>query len=622
MPESFKLIYNAVCSKKKEDILYWIPDLWINNKKFDILEKNGKHSRVEPYSFFRNQLKEIWDYRNERKSYSLPYSRTIGLIPEKDKIIDRDIKRKPGDWIIGSSLYAIHIRNFSAFDHDMDGFLGNSKSDSTLNKEGIRETGTFLKTLSLLPYIKSLGFNTILIAPISPACEICKKGEFGSPYAVKNPFQIDKGYHDTLLDEYSVDMEFKALIQACHILEIRVIMDFQLTAASVDSDFNKEHPDWFYFNNNINSYHQLQDNEQSLIRGLIYYKYYIDEDNIKVSEDGFKRKESSQGKPNKILWDTLISVIPYYQNEFGIDGARLIFSNLLPYRLEKKIIDEARKNEPDFCFVSDEPDIKAKIRKKGFNIVLGNISGSLSRLIHNGLKNSPGKKKLLELPSNPVPMLGAPELFDTLRAFERKGGDKFSKAAWPIVSTLPNLIPICCAGFELCEKMPYSLDSDFIIEGIKSTQKKHGFFDRTSLSWDSIYSEEMISFIKKINQFRLENLGIITNIDNFTFFDTDVDGEETLSPGNPVIAYMRNFQNEVVSFLTTGIFGEILYPIEVENDYFIVVNMDFENERIITVRIGREMSFSNIFRKEEYRTINNELNLKLKPGEYIIASSL
>ena len=141
MPESFKLIYEAVCSKKKENILYWIPELWIQNKKTAVIERNGKTARVEPYSFLKTQLGEIRNSGNGKKSNALSRSRAIGLLPENEKIVDGDIRRKPGDWIIGSSIYAIHIRNFSAFDHNGDGLIGNSKNDMTLNKEGTRESG-------------------------------------------------------------------------------------------------------------------------------------------------------------------------------------------------------------------------------------------------------------------------------------------------------------------------------------------------------------------------------------------------------------------------------------------------------------------------------------------------
>ena len=47
--------------------------------------------------------------------------------------------------------------------------------------------------------------------------------------------------------ELSVEDEFKALVEACHCQDIKVIIDIIPRTNSVNSDLIAEHPDWFYW---------------------------------------------------------------------------------------------------------------------------------------------------------------------------------------------------------------------------------------------------------------------------------------------------------------------------------------------------------------------------------------
>jgi len=99
--------------------------------------------------------------------------------------------------------------------------------------------------ISLLPYLKNLGINILYMLPISKMSNVFKKGEIGSPYAVKNPIELDDTYADPLLEGIDVQEQFKALVQAAHLLGIRIVLDFIPRTAARDSDLIKEHPDWF-----------------------------------------------------------------------------------------------------------------------------------------------------------------------------------------------------------------------------------------------------------------------------------------------------------------------------------------------------------------------------------------
>src|SRR5712692_2776308 len=66
-----------------------------------------------------------------------------------------------GDWTRDAVIYNMFVRLTCAFDHDQNGRL-----DLPVNSLGSRETGTFLKATTMLPYIKSLGANTVHLLPI------------------------------------------------------------------------------------------------------------------------------------------------------------------------------------------------------------------------------------------------------------------------------------------------------------------------------------------------------------------------------------------------------------------------------------------------------------------------
>jgi len=151
-----------------------------------------------------------------------------------------------GSWVAKETIYNVFVRLTTAYDHDADGVLGGGKVDPTLNAEGIRETGTFLKTIALLGHIKRLGGTVIHLLPVTAIGKDGNKGVLGSPYAIRNPYKLEPSLADPLLD-LSPDEQFMALVEACHCLKMRVVVELVFRTASKDSDWIIEHPEWFYW---------------------------------------------------------------------------------------------------------------------------------------------------------------------------------------------------------------------------------------------------------------------------------------------------------------------------------------------------------------------------------------
>ncbi|ONN27600.1 maltodextrin glycosyltransferase [Thermosipho affectus] len=206
---------------------YAIPKLWIKGYEYlygNIFEEKGENIFVDPFEFFY----KVVSYINQQRE-NLDYAKPISF------------HTKEKNWEKKAIMYGTLPRMTTAFNHK--GF-GNFEEVDIL---GYKEAGTFLKMIAFLMYLKNFNVNTLYMLPISKNSNLFKKGSIGSPYAVKNPLKLDEGYHDPLLEDFTVEDEFKALVEAAHILGIRVVLDFIPRTASRDSDLIKEHPDWFYW---------------------------------------------------------------------------------------------------------------------------------------------------------------------------------------------------------------------------------------------------------------------------------------------------------------------------------------------------------------------------------------
>ena len=98
----------------------------------------------------------------------------------------------------------------------------------------------------MLPYIKRLGVNTVHLLPITSIGQDGNKGTLGSPYAIRNPYELDENLSEPALG-LDVKTEFKAFVEAAHRLGLRVVVEFVFRTAAKDADWVKEHPEWFYW---------------------------------------------------------------------------------------------------------------------------------------------------------------------------------------------------------------------------------------------------------------------------------------------------------------------------------------------------------------------------------------
>lgn len=145
-----------------------------------------------------------------------------------------------GEWTRSGVIYNLFVRASLAFDHDGDGRIASSA------EEMVRETGTFMKAIALLPYIRDLGCDIVHLLPIGSIGHDGRKGVLGSPYALQDPYVLDDKLAEPMIG-LGADIEFRAFVESAHRLGIRVVVEFVFRTGSKDSAWIPEHPEWFYW---------------------------------------------------------------------------------------------------------------------------------------------------------------------------------------------------------------------------------------------------------------------------------------------------------------------------------------------------------------------------------------
>jgi cyclomaltodextrinase len=140
---------------------------------------------------------------NVRRIFALP---AVSLLLTAMLVQAADVSKQPArtspDWLRNGTIYEIFPRDFSA-------------------------VGNLNAVTAKLDQLKDLGVTVLWIMPIHPIGEKGRKGEFGSPYSIKDYYAVDTNY-GTIGD-------FKALVNGAHQRGLKVIMDLVANHTSWDS---------------------------------------------------------------------------------------------------------------------------------------------------------------------------------------------------------------------------------------------------------------------------------------------------------------------------------------------------------------------------------------------------
>lgn len=98
--------------------------------------------------------------------------------------------------------------------------------------------GTFEAVRRDLPRIRALGVDMIWLMPVQPIGVKGHKGTLGCPYAIRDYRGINP--------DYGTFEDFHRLVDECHSLGMKCILDVVYRHTSPDSVLVETHPEWFY----------------------------------------------------------------------------------------------------------------------------------------------------------------------------------------------------------------------------------------------------------------------------------------------------------------------------------------------------------------------------------------
>ncbi|MFN4113144.1 MAG: alpha-amylase family glycosyl hydrolase [Sphingomonadaceae bacterium] len=106
-----------------------------------------------------------------------------------------------------------------------------------INTRQFTPEGTFAAAQAELPRLKELGVDVLWLMPIHPIGEKNRKGTLGSPYSVRDYYDVNP--------EFGTREDFRAFVDAAHAQGFKVILDLVANHTAWDHPLASEHPDWY-----------------------------------------------------------------------------------------------------------------------------------------------------------------------------------------------------------------------------------------------------------------------------------------------------------------------------------------------------------------------------------------
>ena len=679
---------------KNETYNYAIPDLWNawGYEGEEMVRTSWGELIVNPYHFYSDVIES---FILPKAKDEINYNQSLSLI--KQSYLD-----KPGylggDWIKDSIVYSMMVRTSTAWDHDRSGDLENH------NLYDLNETGTFVKSLALLPLLKKMGVDTVYMLPISKFSLKDKKGELGSPYGVSNFFEIDQNLKDNMTGaQMTVEEEFQAFVEACHILDMKVMIDIIPRTNSVESDLILEHPDWFYwvYTDTFHEYYpphvpglgetlapkpeylpyiyssqavwnhihkfsyapniidpekwervvkEYHETEGASILDLVsrefgltvapafsdhindvqppwtdvtFFRMYMDHPMESQKYLGgqelppyilFDTIKSNLYKGNIVnegLWATLSNIIPFYQQNYGIDGARIDMGHALPSELIHRIIANARTNDPDFCFIAEElQDENAKVsHDNGYNMIIGYGFFQEPRTYEHRTH-----KFMYESRHLPCPVFAGGETHDTPRLAAREGGRTLSKMLTVMNMFMPNGVPFINSGQEVYEIQPMNTGLDcrdyeqYVLPHNDRYFGKLALFDKFAIHYLNHMRWELPDTLEAVSKIRKDHLSTFTKLENFVSLGFDYLSDPAIGFGY-IEEGKRGHQNNNVFIIvaSTDMYSPIDVTVHLEN---------LRTQSGNTWCTGSLLFSTHEWQREVHEfDYNKNLHLHLQPGE-------
>ncbi|MCG6203794.1 alpha-1,4-glucan--maltose-1-phosphate maltosyltransferase [Rhodopseudomonas sp. HC1] len=347
--------------------------------------------------------------------------------------------------------------------------------------------GTFRDCVERLPDIAAMGFDVLYFTPIHPIGRVNRKGrnnslkaeagDPGSPYAIG----AEEGGHDAVHPELGTLDDFRALLDACKLVNLEVALDVAVQC-SPDHPWLKQHPDWF--KRRPDGSMKYAENPPKKYEDIVNPDFTCDDAGS--------------------LWNALRDVILFWVDQ-GVKIFRIDNPHTKPMRFWEWMIREVQLRHPDVLFLAEaftRPKLMKGLAKLGF-------SQSYTYFTWRTQKWEI-EEYLRELTRYPERDFYRPNFFvntPDILPFHLQGGEVWMfKARLALAATLSSTYGIY-NGFELIEHEPIPGKEEYL-----DSEK----YEIKVRDWDK--PGNIKPYIRDINQARRANPAL-QQISNLRFLD-------------------------------------------------------------------------------------------------------
>jgi glycosidase len=221
---------------------------------------------------------------------------------ERDPYAARPIMQvNSPEWVKTATIYQINTRQFTP-------------------------EGTFVAAARQLPRLKDLGVTIVWLMPVHPIGVLNRKGSLGSPYSVRDYYDVNP--------EFGTKQDLKAFVDQAHALGLKVILDWVANHTAWDNNLAREHPDWYMRN--------WRGETKSTP-----WTDWADIIDLDYNQSGVRRY--------------MTQAMAYWVREFGVDGFRCDVANFVPLNFWEQVRRELETIKPVFMLAeADSRDMHYK----------------------------------------------------------------------------------------------------------------------------------------------------------------------------------------------------------------------------------------------------------------------
>ncbi len=351
--------------------------------------------------------------------------------------------------------------------------------------------GTFKDCERLLPYVASLGFDTLYLPPIHPIGYTHRKGKNNSTTAAAgdpgSPWAIGSaaGGHKSIHPELGTLEDFRKLVTSAESLGLEVALDLAYQC-SPDHPYVREHPKWFRWRPDGTV--QFAENPPKKYQDI----YPLD----------FTSEEWRE------LWEELKSIVDFWRDQ-GIRMFRVDNPHTKPLPFWQWLIETVKQDDPQVIFLAEaftRPKVMYRLGKLGF-------TQSYSYFTWRNTKTEI-TEYFQELTQTEVREYFRPNLWpntpDILPEYLQFGGRAAFMIRLVLAATLSGNYGIYGPAFELLENRPREAGSEEYLDSEKYEIKQ----------WNRESADSLKDFIARINRIRQDNPALRCD-ESLRFHDID-----------------------------------------------------------------------------------------------------